>query len=728
MATAVGADEFAVDAEAATTARSATRRTSAPASKPDSRTEVRDIGEAIVHRLRRYGPDHLRVGEAIAVLGEAASPDTVATILGAEPAAVRRICGQLSAAKLLDHTAFPHRDVVPCLLRGMRVDVRRQLHNRAAEILYAEGAGATAVADHLIRSGDSRYEWAPRVLRAAAEQALALDRIDRAGDCLELAYRTSADANDRAEIAAALASLEWRVNPSAATRNFARLHAAVRAGTLSVPALRGAVRYLLWHGRFDDARSAWTLLKRDAGTGPESAFLRSWIAYTYPELTPRHRGDGPSPADRETPPAFAGMTETTTAPEPAESSALAGALSSADTAPSAHHLGTTLLSRITAQTDPDATVAMAHGLLSRHRLDSGTVEALTTALEALIYTGRLDVAAAWCDTLLAEAVARSSPTWRAVFAGLRAEIALRQGRVDVAADHAVQALNQIPAGNQGTVVARPLSYHVRALTVAGRYDEAGAQLEREVPLSLFDSRLALPYLHARGHLALATARVEEALVDFELCGALMRRWDMDVPGLVAWRNDLALGYLLSGDHRRARIWAERHLEQLGDPRRHGTGGVSLRLIAATTAPPDRVALLRQAEAISRRGDDRFELAVVLADLGGAWELIGESERARSLRRAALRLAGHCGAEPLARRLSGETTVPDPAGGGGGDIGSLSVAEHRVADLAAKGMRNRDIAAELGITTSTVEQHLTRVYRKLKVRRRTELRFMLSTRC
>jgi DNA-binding CsgD family transcriptional regulator len=51
---------------------------------------------------------------------------------------------------------------------------------------------------------------------------------------------------------------------------------------------------------------------------------------------------------------------------------------------------------------------------------------------------------------------------------------------------------------------------------------------------------------------------------------------------------------------------------------------------------------------------------------------------------------------------------------------LSDAETRVAVLASWGYSNRQIADKLLITVSTVEQHLTRTYRKLKVNRRSEL--------
>ena len=52
--------------------------------------------------------------------------------------------------------------------------------------------------------------------------------------------------------------------------------------------------------------------------------------------------------------------------------------------------------------------------------------------------------------------------------------------------------------------------------------------------------------------------------------------------------------------------------------------------------------------------------------------------------------------------------------------SLSEAERRVATLAANGYTNRQIAIRLHVTMSTVEQHLTRVYRKLNISRRTDL--------
>jgi len=63
-----------------------------------------------------------------------------------------------------------------------------------------------------------------------------------------------------------------------------------------------------------------------------------------------------------------------------------------------------------------------------------------------------------------------------------------------------------------------------------------------------------------------------------------------------------------------------------------------------------------------------------------------------------------------RRVSGRRPPGD----------ELTEAERRVAELAATGHRNKEIAARLVVEVGTVEAHLSRVYRKLGVRSRTEL--------
>jgi DNA-binding NarL/FixJ family response regulator len=47
-------------------------------------------------------------------------------------------------------------------------------------------------------------------------------------------------------------------------------------------------------------------------------------------------------------------------------------------------------------------------------------------------------------------------------------------------------------------------------------------------------------------------------------------------------------------------------------------------------------------------------------------------------------------------------------------------ERRLARLVASGATNREVAASVHLSTKTVEEHLSRLYRKLGVRSRTEL--------
>ncbi|MER5893424.1 AAA family ATPase [Streptomyces sp. NPDC001876] len=78
------------------------------------------------------------------------------------------------------------------------------------------------------------------------------------------------------------------------------------------------------------------------------------------------------------------------------------------------------------------------------------------------------------------------------------------------------------------------------------------------------------------------------------------------------------------------------------------------------------------------------------------------------------------AAPEPHRHAGESRDMD------GDV--LSEAQRRVAALAARGHTNQQISRRLFITVSTVEQHLTRVYRKLDVKRRTDLPELLDAAC
>jgi DNA-binding CsgD family transcriptional regulator len=61
-----------------------------------------------------------------------------------------------------------------------------------------------------------------------------------------------------------------------------------------------------------------------------------------------------------------------------------------------------------------------------------------------------------------------------------------------------------------------------------------------------------------------------------------------------------------------------------------------------------------------------------------------------------------------------------------DAGELTRAERRVAELAAEGLTNKEIAQRLVVTVSTVEFHLSKTYAKLGIRSRAQLAVRLAT--
>ena len=88
----------------------------------------------------------------------------------------------------------------------------------------------------------------------------------------------------------------------------------------------------------------------------------------------------------------------------------------------------------------------------------------------------------------------------------------------------------------------------------------------------------------------------------------------------------------------------------------------------------------------------------------------------------MELAHRCGATPLADLRSPSCAPPVVARGGGPAVGAdaLTTSERRVAELAAGGASNKEIAQSLFVTLRTVELHLSNAYNKLQIRSRHDL--------
>jgi DNA-binding CsgD family transcriptional regulator len=218
--------------------------------------------------------------------------------------------------------------------------------------------------------------------------------------------------------------------------------------------------------------------------------------------------------------------------------------------------------------------------------------------------------------------------------------------------------------------------------------------------------------------------------DFERCGALMKALGLDLPAMVPWRGDLGQAYLTIGMRKRARELATEQLDRMGGAVGTRTRAISLRVLAAAGDQRNRVSTLRETIQLFEQCGDRLELARALADLSEAHREVGELGEARLvLRRAEQELKACRAVLPVQPRGSTGGTGQVRADREGEQVptglAALSEAERNVAALAALGHTNRDIAHALYITVSTVEQHLTRVYRKLNVSRRADLPSELS---
>jgi DNA-binding CsgD family transcriptional regulator len=653
--------------------------------------------QAVQTCLYRGDESMLPVARALAVLGEPASPALLSELLGdACPSAA----GGLEAATeagIVDGGLFRHPRSVVAVLDAMSTHDRTELHDRVAHVLYRNGAAAVTVARHALAAQRVEAPWSVPVLREAADQAMEQDDTGLALDCLRLAERSRVDVGERASIHAALLRAKWRLDPTSAERYARELMPVARAGRLRPDFALMLVKHLMWFGR---PAEAVELLDKTAETaaaeGPDSVLAVSCVqarfGYFYPGATPDWTGTVPVP----------------------RASTLTGAtgklrVRTANIVDAVHRGGVT-----------EEAVTDAEAILQQHRLDDHTWESIIISLETLVLAECLDKAAEWCDGLLQEAEDRRVPTWRALLSAMRATISLRQGSLPEAERYAQAALSLIQPRGLGVFIGGPLSVLLLAATRRGQFDEALRLLGMPVPDAMFQTPFGLYYLRARGRFQLARGSHKAAIEDFEACGELMVRWELDVPGLAPWRTDLAEARRGLGIT--ARHLAAEQLAKLGAYNRR-TRGISLRELAATAELKQRAVLLREAVEELNAGGDQLELVEAMAELGEAQHALGEYAKARITTRRAQQLATLYELEDL--------IAPHPAPGDGeaepaGDpvIEELSDAERRVAALAAQGHTNQQIARKLFITVSTVEQHLTRVYRKLRINRRSDLPFSL----
>ncbi|WP_264088107.1 AAA family ATPase [Streptomyces hyderabadensis] len=668
--------------------------------------------------LRRSGPKTLQAAQWVALLGDSTSKELLAECLDTSPASAHRLLRILDTMGVTDAGRFRHPAARAAVVDGIPEQDRAGMQLRCARMLYDRGAPATQVAGHLlgqvgqVELPAEQAAWAVSVLREAADRALTDNRVEEAIAWLRQAHRLCTDKAERGAILFHLARVQWRHSPRAALRCLDRVTKPFMQERFGTPYTLLLVRYLLISGRHQEAQGILHRLHREADSLPDEVhaelrLLEMWMTVSFPAVA-EHFPYDQSPGVRRSGP-VTGRDEL----QWQSARLLVGVLNGG------------------ADSEFISEVEQA---LRLYQVTEATLEPLVMGMSALIFADRLDSAGSWCTSLMDDIETVDAPAWHASLSALRAEIALRQGDPRGAVRMGERALDFIDAEGWGVEIGGLLSTLVLAHVAMGWTEGADALLQLPATGPLHESRYGLQYRYARAHHHLAVGRPHAALRDFLDCGTLMRRWNLDAPGLALWRVGAAEALLLLGDQAQAKSLMDDQWALLAGRRTSRSAGMTLRMCAAVTRPERRPALLRQSAEILQSCGDRYELARTLADLADAHEALGESARARHASRKALRLAQACGAAGIVARLhpaqsaepaagterqpeSDAAPAPAPQSEG---INELSRAEGKVAALASMGYSNREIGDRLHVTISTVEQHLTRVYRKLNVNSRDDL--------
>ncbi|WP_236579677.1 LuxR family transcriptional regulator [Streptomyces sp. HM190] len=656
------------------------------------------------------GPLAASVALGLAALREFSDPVGLAAVLRLDGAEIARGLHLLREAGVADGCRLRHPVIEDEILEHADPDHRSEVLLRAAEQVRRCGAGALATARYLLKIGTAREPWQTAVLQRAADEALARDDADFAVACVDLAHDAATDCWERARLAlkryvVLLRTDPWRVEHQYLGRiEWPECH----HGADACPARTVlAALLMIGCGRLEEGGAMLRAVAAQVDTGEANA-------------RPDHFNEGW--------PWFFCLT-------PGIPDAWSLAMSSERTACGEEH---DFDGRVSADGVNFGVCANGHHVrppavheieehLAAWTLGDTTLALIVPELRHLMAAGRPDLADAWCEHFQSEAAARGVEGWRQLFTALRAETALARGRLTEAETYAREIVDLGGDAPSHWLCGQVITALIAVCTASGQYEEAVRLLDRPVPDGFFRSLHGLDYLRARGQFLLAVGRPHLALSDFLAVGRHTERCDALRRTQPTWRIDAAEAWLALDNPQEAQQLLEDHENHSGGESPL-VAGSWLRVRAQFAPPSERPGLLTRAAEHLQASGNSWELARVLVDLAEAYRGLDQPARADLTLRKAQQLAEECGAGPLRERIAflglvdgrpavrvarGPRRAPDP-------VAKLSDSERRVAVLASRGMTNREISSELFITVSTVEQHLTRVYKKLDITSRQEL--------
>ena len=620
---------------------------------------------------------------AAAVLGDG-TPLELATQLARPqisdpPAAATALvrAGLLQDAREL---CFRHPILAGAVLGTLSAHERASAHAEAAELLRTRGAGPERVALQLLHAAPSGDPQVVADLRMAAGNAHDRGAPATAAVLLDRALEEPLDAQLRAELLLALGRAELATGSTAAGAEHLR-----EAHRCAIDPVTRGVAVTLMGATPGDRASRRRIVELAESTVPH-------VEARDPALALRLR-------------AIVALDDTShDLPEPA------GA-----TAAEAAFLGHLVFARMRpgARAVEVADIALRAAGHADALLEEGTTWlGFTGIVLGLQWTDRLDEADRLLDRAIVVARRRGSITDFASALTIRAQGRRRAGRLRDAEADARSALEAMVDPNWS--FARGVAPLACTLVDQGRAEDAAGELSGAlIGEEILDTPPMLPVLLARMWVRAARREHAAALGDWE--EALRRVQPRGANA--SWIEDFAVAadlHAAVGDRPAAEAVAARALELAEDWGTPRARGMALHMQARVRHGD--IELLRSAVELLAESPARLEEARARVSLGAALRRAGHRVDSRQPLRDGFELARRCGAAGLAEtarselRASGIRLRRETATG----ADALTPSERRIADLAATGLSNPEIAQELFLTVKTIEMHLTRAYRKLDI--------------
>lgn len=593
---------------------------------------------------------------------------------------------------------------------------RRALaHRRAAQLLADDGASPDDVAGQLVHSEPLFDPWVVDILRAAAASAIERGAPDAAVGYLRRARIEPPRHELRPIVLRELGSAQLRAGEftdhETSARGSAAAHLQEALELTSDSRERAEIGLELGEAlwalqRHADAVAAFDRAIADAAGTAEFALLLEarLLAAALLDVS-------------TTPLALGRMTGVG---ETSGTSAAQRAL-----------LGVRALAKLLEGKSSDVVAALAERALAgkERREEQASPGALMHAAYAVTCADRIEDAERFYSQTIADARARSAVRPLTVALCWRSHLLFRRGALAEAEADAREALDIASALGWSNDLPASRAFLADALGARGDVSTARDLLQPDIPAEEMPDYIGWNYLlYSRGCVRAALGDARHGLDDLLACGHRLARWQTSNPAVIPWRSAAAVLYAGLEESDEAQRLAE---EEVRSARAFHAGralGIALRAAGVVAGGEKRVELLREAVDVVERSPAQLELARALTDLGAALRRQGQRAAAREPLRRGLDLAHRCGATPLAEQARTEllATGARPRRLVLSGVDSLTASERRVAQLAAEGRANREIAQALFVTQRTIETHLSHVYRKLEITTRSDLAHALRS--